>query len=119
MIQINMTLIVQVVNFFITYKFLSVFLFKPVINRILLRKQDEARLREEIALKTQDVDNFMQEKTTQLAQFQKDAKTDYSFILVKPPRIEFLDEKQENLMLDDEHCKQLKKEIVKRILDVN
>lgn len=79
MIQFNLTLLVQVLNFSITFYVLKRFLFEPFIKNIIDRKKEEKRLRDEILLKRKDVDNFLNEKTLQLSQFQKDATTDFPF----------------------------------------
>mgnify|MGYP000500935203 CR=1 FL=1 len=85
MIQFNLTLPVQLFNFVVTFYVLKRFLFAPVIERIIRRKKEEKQLCDEIILKKQDVENFRSEKTTQLSQFQKDAKTDFPFAPVKDP----------------------------------
>ena len=85
MITFNVTLFIQLGNFILTTYFLQKLLFRPIIDRIIQRKKEEKQLRDEIILKKQDVENFRDEKTAQLSQFQKDAKTDYPFTPVTSP----------------------------------
>ena len=110
MIQLNITLLIQIANFLVTFYVLKLFLFEPFINRILMHKKEEKQLRDEIILKQQDVDNFSSEKTAQLAQFQKDATADFPFnpvtkpaptIPVTPMVADKVDEKEHNRLASD------------------
>lgn len=85
MIAFNITLFIQLGNFILTAYLLQRFLYRPIIDRIIQRKQEEKQLRDEIILKKQDVENFRTEKSSQLSQFQKDAKTDFPFTPATKP----------------------------------
>lgn len=77
MIEFNLTLLLQICNFTLTYFLLKRFFFAPVMGRILKRKIIERRLKDEIAMKGQEVINFRNEKMLQLRQFQRDAIPDH------------------------------------------
>lgn len=117
MIQINLTLLVQALNFSLTFYVLKRFLFGPIIENILSRKKEEKRLSDEIVLKKQDVDNFLGEKTSQLSQFQKDAKTDFPFVPVTGPRVQPI--KLESEIVEPSVAEQeaLQKSFAKRVRD--
>lgn len=70
LIEFNLTLLVQVINFLIVYYVLRRMVFDPVIDALIKQKAEERRLSEEITLKQTVVDNFQAEKALQLAQFQ-------------------------------------------------
>jgi len=74
LIEFNLTLLIQVINFLIVYYVLRRMVFDPVIDALIKQKSEERRLSEEITLKQVDVDNFQAEKALQLAQFQQDVK---------------------------------------------
>lgn len=118
MIQINLTLFVQMINIIITYKVLSAYLLAPIIERLLERKKEEKQLRDEITLKQKDVENFLTEKTSQLAQFQRDAKTDYPFNPVRSlPQTLYVEDEAQEALTDEEYAS-LKKNLTKRLYDV-
>lgn len=117
MIQFNLTLLVQALNFSLTFYVLKRFLFEPIIESILKRKKEEKRLGDEIVLKQKDVANFLSEKTSQLSQFQKDAKTDFPFVPATGPQVE--PHAPEVCILEPTHEEQvaLQKDLTKRVRD--
>lgn len=117
-IQLNLTLIVQAINFWITYFVLHRYIFAPVIKRIRQRKNDEKKLRSEIILKQKDVSNFLEEKVMQLAQFQKDAKLDYPFYYTHPKKIDLPEQPKDLPEIDEKEKIALKKKLIQRTLDV-
>jgi len=118
-IQINLTLFVQIVNIVITYKVLTRYLLQPIMDRLIERHKEEKKLSDEIILKQKDVEIFLKEKTDQLSQFQKDATSDYPY---KPAQREpFLFDKDESAqegVITSEAYETLKKNISKRLYDV-
>lgn len=85
MINFNITLFIQIGNFVATAIVLERYVYYPLIQRLLKRRQEEKHLRDELFLKKRDIDSFLHEKTSQLSQFQKDAKTDFPFTPVTTP----------------------------------
>lgn len=83
LIEFNLTLLIQVINFLIVYYALRRMVFDPVIDALIKQKAEERRLNEEIALKQVDVDNFQSEKALQLVQFQQDVKVQLASDAVK------------------------------------
>jgi hypothetical protein len=117
MVTINLTLPIQVINFLLTYWVLSRFLLRPVITRILERQADEKKICDEITLKKKDVEVFRNEKTTQLAQFQVDSKTDFPFTPFRPPHTELPEEKCPEPELTADEQEALRKEVIRKLID--
>ncbi len=83
LIEFNLTLLIQVINFLVVYYALRRMVFDPVIDALIKQKAEERRLNEEITLKQVDVDNFQSEKALQLVQFQQDVKVQLANDAVK------------------------------------
>jgi len=83
LIEFNLTLLIQVINFLIVYYVLRRVIFDPVIDALIKQKSEERRLNEEIVLKQLDVNGFQSEKTSQLIQFQQDVKVQLTSDTVK------------------------------------
>lgn len=117
MININLTLPIQMINFLVTYWVLHRFLLRPIVARILERKAEEKKMCDEIILKRKDVEVFRNEKTAQLAQFQVDSKTDYPFTPFRAPHTIVPEAKESELVLTEDEQETLKKDVLRRLVD--
>lgn len=117
MIQFNLTLPLQAINFVVTLYVLKRYLFAPLIERIIERRKEEKQLRDEIILKRRDVENFRAEKTAQLSQFQKDAKVDFPFTPVTNPAAPVKTEEHTVTPPTSQELAALTDELEKRICD--
>ena len=77
--NINSTILIQSINFIITYKFLKNFLFKPIIESLNKKKEEQKKLNSEI----EDIQGYVlhleKEKSKNLDIFQYSAKKNYPF----------------------------------------
>lgn len=115
MININLTLPLQIINFLITYWVLNRYLLRPVIVRILERRAQEKKMQDEIILKKRDVEVFNNEKTAQLAQFQVDTKKDFPFTPFRAPHTTAPEPKLASPALTADEEESLKKDVLRRL----
>lgn len=79
-VNINITFFIQVINFFVTYKLLNIFLFKPVIASIQKKKQNDELISAKIKQQEQVLLDLQKEKVGHVVSFQSHVKKDYPFI---------------------------------------
>lgn len=94
--QINVTLFIQIINFFITYKILSFFLFKPIITSLEEKQAKKDALQNVIKEKTEELVRLEKKKKNAIKQFQEQTKEVYPFIPLSEPQkpIEIAEEKK-------------------------
>lgn len=71
MIDINLTLIVQIVHFIIAYWLIKLGILKPLLNVIVQRNEYDARIKEHIASHTHQIATKEQEKRALWVSFQR------------------------------------------------
>ena len=74
---INITLIIQLINFGITYWFLNKLLFVPFIAKITHKNKTEKSLLEIVSLETKNFEKLQIKKKQELIQFQDHVKDSY------------------------------------------
>lgn len=77
--DINLTLFIQIINFYITYRLLGTFLFKPVIHEIDRRNARLTQITHELKDKEAALLRLQQAKQEQLHQFKNHAEKDFLF----------------------------------------
>ncbi len=75
--NINCTLFIQIINFFITYKVLGTYLFIPTLRAIKSRKDKENKLNAEIAYEESHIEQKNLSIIKHLFDFQTHVKKDY------------------------------------------
>ena len=97
--QINLTLIAQVINFGISYWFLNKFMFKPVLNFLSQKKSKEEKIIKEIEQEEHVLLNLEEKKHKQICAFKDKMKELYKvFSLPKvqiPPDVVYHLDKNE------------------------
>lgn len=68
--QINVTFLIQVINFYITYRLLDVILLKPLVSLLQKRDAVKDRLVKEIEEKEQELHSVEYQKEVDLQEFQ-------------------------------------------------
>lgn len=81
--KINVTLFIQIINFFITYKVLTLFLFKPILESLKEKRIRKEKLQKSIKEKEQELVNLEQQKRENIITFQKHIKQTFPFISPK------------------------------------
>lgn len=81
--HINVTFLIQIANFLITYKILSVFLFKPIIASLEEKKVKKENLFNTIQEKEDQILALEKEKTEKITSFQTYATKKYAFCAPK------------------------------------
>lgn len=77
--ELNLTLLIQIINFYIAYKFLDKLLFRPIINEIDKRDATHKQIMHELKEKEAFLAQLQQTKQEQLLAFKKHATDDYIF----------------------------------------
>ena len=77
--NINSTFLIQSINFLITYKFLKKFLFKPIIESLNKKEEDQKILNSEIESIKDYVFHLEKEKSKNLDIFRYSSKKNYPF----------------------------------------
>lgn len=81
--QINITLFIQIINFFLTYKILDKFFLKPMLQSLRNKKTAKCNFESKIKHDEKTVEDLKESKKTQLASFQTYIKKQYPFISPK------------------------------------
>ncbi len=81
--RINLTLLVQVINFSITYWFLNRFMFRPVIEFLNQKKTKEEKTKKRLEKKEQDLLCMEKKKHQDLGDFKVKMKKEYGIV---PPK---------------------------------
>lgn len=77
--HVNVTFLVQGINFFITYKLLTAFFFGPIIKSIKNKKTKQEKLETNINQREKDLLTLEKEKHQNLSSFQSHAQVKYQF----------------------------------------
>lgn len=109
--QLNFTFFLQIFNFGITYWFLNIFMFKPVLVYIKKRKKAENEIKKNIEKKEQTLLELEKEKNKELLDFKLEMNEKYKVVPVKEPIIPA----KILCPVDKEEAKQITK-IAKKIL---
>jgi len=78
--DINATFLVQIINFFVIYKVLTVFFFKPIIASLEEKKAKKESLEKSIKEKEEVLVSLEKQKKEEIKVFQEHVKTEYPFI---------------------------------------
>ena len=78
--QINVTLVIQIINFFITYKVLNAFLFRPAIDALETKQKKKDALQNQIDTQEEELITIEKEKVEAIVTFQNHVKKCYPFI---------------------------------------
>lgn len=78
--KINITFIIQIINFFITYKVLNIFLFKPVIASLEAKRAKQKALEKSITKEEEVLLSLEKTKAADVVAFQGKVKEEYPFI---------------------------------------
>ena len=95
--HINVTFLIQVINFLITYKILKTFLFRPVLSSIKEKKEKREKFEQSIEKKEQELIVLEKKKIENVDIFQKHVKKTYPFVAsttCDKPQLEFTPEKE-------------------------
>lgn len=114
--QINATLLIQIVNFVVAYKILDYLLFKPVIESLNEKNSRKNQFTESIKKEEEILVSLAKEKKEKVASFQTRIKKQYPFephvVSEKPETLKISDEKEKKV--DSE---KLEKDVVKWLLE--
>lgn len=111
--NINCTLLFQILNFLLTYWVLSRFVFKPALERIEKNKQKKAGFEQSLIAQETALKNKHKELHTALHNFQQRAKKEFA-----PPKKEtpFVSEIQVTYSVDNDEVEALVKEVRDKII---
>jgi hypothetical protein len=85
--RINITLILQIINFGVTYWFLNKFMFRPVVNFLQKRAEKEKNQVDRINRKERHLLELEEKKHEELVFFRFRMQERYSFAPVKTPEL--------------------------------
>jgi hypothetical protein len=78
--HINLTFVIQIVNFLVVYKVLNSLLFKPVLASLEAKQEKKSKLEKSIKNKEEELTLLEKEKKENIVTFQQHAKQTYPFI---------------------------------------
>ena len=78
--HINITFIIQIINFFITYKVLNIFLFKPVIASLEVKQAKREKLEGSITKEETALAKLERTKAENVVAFQDHVKDEYPYV---------------------------------------
>jgi len=86
--RLNLTFVIQIINFIISYWFLNKFMFKPVLAFLKKREDKEQKIEKDIEKKKSSLLDLEHEKQEELIVFKNKMKTKYKIVLFSQPEIE-------------------------------
>ncbi|MBD3231847.1 hypothetical protein GF322_04260 [Candidatus Dependentiae bacterium] len=117
--KINLTLFVQIINFYITYYFLNNFMYKPVTSFLNKQKQKESEIKKNLDKKEKELLELENAKKIDLISFKEEIDNKYQFkpFEVKdiPTQIPFKIDRQQT----DKITKIVKEKLVKEVPHVD
>ena len=85
--RLNLTFVLQLINFAISYWFLNKFMFKPVLAFLKKRDEKERRLQKDIEKKENNLLDLEHIKQEELVEFKEKVKTKYRIIPFIQPEV--------------------------------
>lgn len=107
--NINVTFIIQIINFIIVYMVLHRFLFGPVLTSISQKKEKKAVFEKDIKAKEDELIKLEQKKRKAIVSFQAHATKAYPF--VASPKCDTPLDVESKIMFEDVDTKKMKKEL--------